>query len=142
MRRIEKSWKKSTWCASVMMLLFFFSSQFLPLVLASVPAQELLPVCCRVHGEHHCVMNKDLFIHYQGSHSPQMTRIGEKCPFSAATPIGLHGHDFRADVCYSIFAELVSGSLLMPQRGTRRRSSFDRTRPTRGPPLIFLDLLF
>lgn len=143
MRRIEKSWKEKTWRARVLIVLFFFSLQFLPLVFSPVLAEASLPACCRTHGKHHCVMNKELFTHNQDSHSSQITQVREKCPFSAATPVGLHGPDFSLDVCDLIFAEIVSGPLLRPRMGTPRRTSLDRSCQKRGPPSIsLLPLLF
>lgn len=121
--------------SSLLLLVFFLSLQVLPFVSSQTFDEASLPACCRTHGKHHCAMNMTLPTGSQSSRSsPVFAQLTEKCPYTPASPMSLHGHSFRPTLAALIFAEIVSHPVRRPQTEAQRRISFDRSRQKRGPP--------
>ena len=138
MQRIGKGRQEQTWRISAMILLaLFFSMNVLPLLSAQGSDETSLPACCRKNGKHHCMMSMSERTQL-AQRDPQFTAPIEKCPYSPASPVSLHGHGFRPTLGALAFAEIVSHPVQRPQTEARRRISFDRSRQKRGPPSVVL----
>jgi hypothetical protein len=99
--------------------------------------QELIPVCCRTHGAHHCLARAmEHMESTRGSsfRSPRLAQLFEKCPYTSATLSSVQS----SPLCHSGQEQYSIGcqiDRLFPSfHQTDPYLSQKRTHGERGPP--------
>jgi hypothetical protein len=97
-----------------------------------------LPVCCRAHGKHKCLMRMGMRIDGQSEQSPpspQLAQVTEKCPYVPGAAPSAHGNPLWDDP--QVVTRFNSDSCDAPIRlvNVERPYSAGRANPKRGPPV-------
>ena len=114
-------------------LLILFSAPLIaPLLALSRDPDANLPICCRRHGKHHCMMSAEMMQAMLGG--TQLRALPMRCPqYPRAITFAQH-HELSLHSTALLFAEAVSYPALHLQTEARARVSSFCSRQKRGPP--------
>lgn len=113
-------------------LLAVFSWQFAAPAF-SPDAEANLPLCCRRHGKHHCMMSR---MARQESGQLAFTTVTERCPYGPASVTAAHTSAYQPRADSSFHTGSGNQSVVAPPTAPVARNTFLRGRHKRGPPSL------
>jgi hypothetical protein len=121
---------------AVLMLLIFGSFVSAPLLAASSPSEDNIPVCCRRAGAHHCMSQRMMEQALLRQPGTRVSAPLEQCPLfpKGNLPNTVHEHLATWHSGGLLYAITLSPAARVAQTEVHRRISFDRSRQKRGPP--------
>ena len=115
--------------AVALLLMLIFSSMLMAPLFAADPEANL-PLCCRRHGKHHCMMPG-----MQGADGrPGLAAVREKCPCAPAGTVAVRSTQFAPQSGGLLYTAACRGTLIVPPAQPGVRASFLSSYPKRGPP--------
>lgn len=114
------------------LLLLFSAPLIAPLLALSRDPDANLPVCCRRHGKHHCMMSVEMM--QAMLRGTQVNTAPMKCPMYPRAINTVQHHELSFYTSALLFAEIVSHPAIHPQTEARARVSRFCARQKRGPP--------
>jgi hypothetical protein len=115
---------------AILLLAVFSFSLISPVVFAGVDAK--LPACCTRGGKHHCSS-----ISAADPVSGPLLQARQQCPYypkAGAVPVHTYATLDRSSQTF--FAAIHSHPAVHAQTEARYRTSFNRSRQKRGPPVL------
>lgn len=97
-----------------------------------------LPVCCRAHGKHKCVMRALMHAEQQPkqiSSSPRFGQLTEKCPYGPGVAISTHSNPLWSQSQRLIQFHVADDLATIRSTNARRFNFIGRANPKRGPPI-------
>lgn len=121
---------------SAMLLLLSLLLPFAQSALAPQGGENaLIPVCCRTHGKHQCLLHKKMSDQSASSSSTHISQLSEKCPYTPGV-MQLFHHDLlwhgaveRSHMCWG-------SDRSRPRQIARLALLVKETNHKRGPPFF------
>jgi hypothetical protein len=125
---------------SILMVLVFSMPALAPLFGATGLDDANVPICCRRHGQHHCIMSEAERATLQaiGAATPEFRAPAQKCPYQQQSVRDVQHGRFAVAPGQVVYAALVSHPTGLAQTQSKWRVSRERARQKRGPPLDLL----
>ena len=118
---------------SISLLLLFMLPLVSPLFAAST-ADANVPVCCRLNGDHHCMMAKIAQPSSSDTSVTNAASIQASCPYNLVAPAAINLPFVPDEIQTAIFAGIISDPARPTQSQVRIRIPFGRSQQKRGPP--------
>jgi len=119
---------------AISLLLLFCAPLIAPLLALSRDPDANLPVCCRRHGKHHCMMSAEMMQAMMAG--TQLHALPMRCPMYPRAITAAQHHELLVPTTALLFAEAVSHPAVHTQTLARARVSLFCARQKRGPPAI------
>lgn len=107
-----------------------------PLFALRVAGDPSRPACCRRDGKHHCMLMDVETGAPSGATGITAAALSERCPYGSKSLPGTIHPDWSLHTSEAICSGIASHPSIAPQTESKRRTSVDRSRQQRGPPVI------
>jgi hypothetical protein len=125
---------------SILLMVVFCTPSLMPLFAGGSADDASVPACCRLHGQHHCLMTEAerATLQAMGVAPPELRAPAPKCPYQRQPVRSVQQGRFAVPVSHVVYAALVSHPTGLAQTQSKWRVSREGARQKRGPPVGLL----